>query len=299
MLSKKLLDRFLITPGESVKLDELPTTCKGFDELKELRKDDLKDQARELLQESIDDLSGAQELLWASDVHSVLVVLQAMDAAGKDGIIKHVFSGVNPRTCQVVSFKRPSDEELDHHFLWRVDARTPERGRIGIFNRSHYEDVIVVRVHPEILDGAKLPPAKRDRKFWEARFEDINGFERHLHRNGTVIRKFFLHVSKEEQRKRFLERLEDPGKLWKFSLGDLEERGYWDEYMKAYEEAIRATSTEWAPWYVVPADEKWATRAIVAHIIASTIRSLDLRFPDVSDEERARYEAARRKLQKE
>jgi PPK2 family polyphosphate:nucleotide phosphotransferase len=299
MLSPRLLDRFLIAPGERVKLDELPTTYKGFDELNELRKDVLREKADKLLQESIDELASAQELLWASDDHAVLVVLQAMDAAGKDGIIKHVMSGVNPRSCEVVSFKEPSEEEVDHTFLWRAAKRTPERGRIGIFNRSHYEDVLVVRVHPELLDRAKLPRGKRGRKFWEARFEDITAFERHLHRNGTLIRKFFLHVSKEEQKKRFLERLEDPEKLWKFSLGDLAERSYWDDYMKAYEEAIEATSTDWAPWYVVPADEKWASRAIVAHIVASTIRSLDLRYPKVSDEDRSRYEEARRTLLEE
>jgi len=296
MLSQKLLDRFLVTPGERVKLKELPTTYKGFDELKDFRKDVLKEKAEKLLQESIRELAEAQELLFASDVHAVLIVLQAMDAAGKDGIIKHVMSGVNPRSCEVVSFKRPSEEDLDHTFLWRAAKRTPERGRIGIFNRSHYEDVLVVRVHPELVDKAKLPPGKRGRKFWEARFEDINAFERHLHRNGTVIRKFFLHVSKEEQKRRFLERLEDPEKLWKFSLGDLAERSFWGDYMKAYEEAIEATSTEWAPWYVVPADEKWASRAIVAHVLTSTIRSLDLQYPKASDEERARYEEARQNL---
>jgi len=299
MLSPKLLDRFLIAPGERVRLDELPTTYKGFDELNDLRKDVLKERADKLLQKSIDELASAQELLWASDDHAVLVVLQAMDAAGKDGIIKHVMSGVNPRSCEVVSFKRPSEEEVDHTFLWRAAKRTPERGRIGIFNRSHYEDVLVVRVHPELLEKTKLPPGIRGRKFWEARFEDINSFERHLHRNGTVIRKFFLHVSNEEQKRRFLERLGDPEKLWKFSLGDLAERSYWDDYMKAYEEAIEATSTEWAPWYVVPADEKWASRAIIAHVLTSTIRSLGLQYPKVSEEERARYEEARRKLLKE
>jgi PPK2 family polyphosphate:nucleotide phosphotransferase len=296
MISQRLLERFHVAPGEEVRLDRYPTTYKGFEELEDLREEDLRSRAATLLKESLDELERAQELLWASDTYSVLAVFQAMDAAGKDGTIKHVMSGVNPQGCQVVSFKQPSAEELDHDFLWRASKALPERGRIGIFNRSHYEDVLVVRVHPELLDRAKLPKQKRGKKFWAARFDDINAFERHLHRNGVAIVKFFLHVSKKEQRKRFLDRLEDPDKNWKFSLGDLAERDFWDDYMKAYEEAIAATSTSWAPWYVVPADEKWALRAIVAYILSSTIGSLGLEFPKVSKADRARLAEAREKL---
>jgi PPK2 family polyphosphate:nucleotide phosphotransferase len=296
MISKRLLERFHVEPGEEVRLDRYPTTYKGFEELEDLREDDVKSRAAVLLKESLDELENAQELLWASDTYSVLAVFQAMDAAGKDGTIKHVMSGVNPQGCHVVSFKQPSAEELDHDFLWRASKALPERGRIGIFNRSHYEDVLVVRVHPELLDRAKLPKQKRGKKFWAARFDDINAFERHLHRNGTVIVKFFLHVSRKEQKKRFLERLEEPDKNWKFSLGDLAERDFWDDYMKAYEEAIAATSTSWAPWYVVPADEKWAMRAIVAHILSSTISSLDLALPKVSKADRAKLAEAKEKL---
>jgi PPK2 family polyphosphate:nucleotide phosphotransferase len=234
-------------------------------------------------------------LLYASDTHAVLLVFQAMDAAGKDGTIRHVMSGVNPQGCQVFSFKKPSAEELDHNFLWRYMKRLPERGRIGIFNRSYYEDVLVVKVHPELL-GGQLPREKVGKKFWEERYEDINTFERHLVRNGTVIIKFFLNVSKEEQKKRFLERLERPEKNWKFSAADLAERGYWDDYMKAYEDALSATSTEWAPWYVIPADHKWVARTVVADVITTTIQELDLEYPEVTPEQKKLLEEARKKL---
>jgi PPK2 family polyphosphate:nucleotide phosphotransferase len=219
-----------------------------------------------------------------------------MDAAGKDGTIKHVMSGVNPQGCQVFSFKQPSAEDLDHNFLWRYMRSLPERGRIGIFNRSYYEDVLVVRVHPELLDRAKLPPGKRDGDFWDERYDDINRFERHLTRNGTLILKFFLHVSKEEQKRRFLERLDDPAKHWKFSAADLAERGFWSAYMKAYEKALSATSTPWAPWYVIPADHKWVTRAVVADIVANRIQSLELRVPKLDKEQKRKLAEARRLL---
>src|SRR6185436_14759121 len=231
--------------------------------------------AKEVLQENLTDLAEAQNLLYADDRYSVLIVLQAMDAAGKDGTIKHVMSGVNPQGCQVFSFKKPSSEDLAHNFLWRYMKCLPERGRIGIFNRSYYEDVLVVKVHPELL-GRQNISEKVGKKFWEARYEDINSFERHLVRNGTVILKFFLNVSKEEQKARFLERLERPEKNWKFSTSDMAERGFWDDYMKAYEDALSATSTDWAPWYVIPADFKWITRAVVADIVTTTLRGLDL-----------------------
>jgi PPK2 family polyphosphate:nucleotide phosphotransferase len=208
-------------------------------------------------------------------------------------------SGVNPQGVQVCSFKAPSAEEVDHNFLWRYAKALPERGRIGIFNRSYFEDVLVVRVHPEILDRQKLPPGKRDKSFWEDRYEDINAFERHLARNATVIVKFFLHVSKDEQKRRFLERLDNPEKNWKFSAADLAERAYWDEYMEAYEDALAATSTKWAPWYIVPADHKWVTRAVVADVITSAIQDIGLRAPEVSAEQREALKEARKRLDEE
>jgi PPK2 family polyphosphate:nucleotide phosphotransferase len=208
-------------------------------------------------------------------------------------------SGVNPQGCQVFSFKTPSAEDIDHTFLWRYMKCLPERGRIGIFNRSYYEDVLVVKVHPELLDRQKLPPGKRGRKFWEARYEDIQAIERHLTRNGTIVLKFFLHVSREVQKERFLERLERPEKNWKFSTADLAERAYWDQYMGAYEEALSATSTKWAPWYVVPADNKWVARSVVADILSTSIRALDLRFPEVTEEQHRALEEARKQLEAE
>jgi PPK2 family polyphosphate:nucleotide phosphotransferase len=229
-----------------------------------------------------------------------LIVLQAMDAAGKDGTIKHVMSGVNPQGCQVFSFKKPSAEELAHNFLWRYMKSLPERGRIGIFNRSYYEDVLVVKVHPELL-GSQLPREKEKagKKFWQARYEDINAFEEHLVRNGTIILKFYLNVSKGEQKRRFLERLERPEKNWKFSPSDLAERGFWGDYMEAYEDALSATSTEHAPWYVVPADDKWVTRAVVADIVTTAIQGLDLEYPEVTTEKKKLLEEARKKLDSE
>ena len=269
------------------------------EELEELGKDVIKGRAEAILAENIAHLTEAQELLYASDIYSVLVVLQAMDAAGKDGTIKHVMSGVNPQGCQVFSFKKPSDEELDHNFLWRYMKALPERGRIGIFNRSYYEEVLVVKVHPELHERQKLPPGKRGKSFWQERYDDINHFERHLSRNGTLILKFFLHISKDEQKKRFLERLETPEKYWKFSTSDLAERAYWKDYMEAFEQALSATSTEWAPWYIIPADHKWVARAVVADILTSTISSLHLTYPEVTPEKRQALEVARRQLEEE
>ena len=222
-----------------------------------------------------------------------------MDAAGKDGTIKHVMSGVNPQGCQVFSFKQPSTEELDHNFLWRYAKAVPERGRIGIFNRSYFEEVLVVRVHPELATVQRIPGVKVNDDFWSDRFVDINAFERHLTRNGTVILKFFLHISKDEQRKRFLKRLKDPKKQWKFSAADIAERVFWDDYMKAYEEAISATSTKWAPWYIIPADHKWVSRALIARIVINTIESLDLRYPEVGEEQCTVIAEARRQLEAE
>jgi PPK2 family polyphosphate:nucleotide phosphotransferase len=263
-------------------------------QFKDLTKDELKARASEFLQKNVADLADAQERLYASDTHSVLIVLQASDAAGKDGTIKHVMSGVNPQGCQIFAFKKPSSEELDHNFLWRYMKALPERGRIGIFNRSYYEDVLVVRVHPEFL--GKLPGTDRGRDFWQDRYDDINAFERHLARNGTLVLKFFLNVSKKQQRARFLERLERPEKNWKFSFGDLEERKHWSAYRQAFEQMVQNTSTKWAPWWVIPADHKWVTRTLVAAIITRSIDGLGVAFPKVSDKDRQRLADVRNEL---
>ena len=297
MIKKKYIDLFRVDPEKKAHLKDHDTGWAQNEEFKEFGKDKLKERAAEVLEQNRVDLDEVQELLYADDRYSLLIVFQAMDAAGKDGTIKHVMSGVNPQGCQVLSFKKPTSEELDHNFLWRYMKSLPERGRIGIFNRSYYEDVLVTKVHPEILQ--QLPKGKINKKFWENRYEDINAFERHLERNGTVILKFFLNVSKDRQKERFMERLERPEKNWKFSPSDLGERGYWDEYMSAYEDAINATSTKWAPWYIIPADNKWATRAIVADIITSTLRELDLKFPEVSEVELKRLAEARIQLESE
>ena len=295
MIAPKLLKQFLVEPGTEVNLKKYLTDWTETDEAKELGKNTIKERAAEILEETRKQLDAAQELLYASDTHSVLIILQAMDAAGKDGTIRHVMSGVNPQGCQVFSFKKPSAEELDHNFLWRYMKSLPERGRIGIFNRSYYEDVLVVKVHPEWLGPGQ--PAKPDKKFWEKRYEDINNFEKHLSRNGTLILKFFLHVSKDEQKRRFLERLTNTEKHWKFSEADLEEREHWKAYQKAFEEALTATSTKRAPWNVIPADRKYVARAAVADIITTAIQGLGLEFPKVSDEKMATLAAARVKLE--
>jgi PPK2 family polyphosphate:nucleotide phosphotransferase len=240
-----------------------------------------KDEAKAMLAATVARLSDLQEKLYAQDLWSVLVVFQAMDAAGKDGVIKHVMSGINPQGCQVHAFKQPSAEELEHDFLWRAAKALPERGRIGVFNRSHYEEVLVVRVHPELLERQHLPVSLNGKKIWEQRYESIRDFEQHLARNGTLVLKFFLNVSKEEQRKRFLARLDEPAKRWKFSMGDVAERKLWDTYMDAYQNMIRATSRETAPWYVVPADHKWFTRLTVAAAIVDAMEQLDLSFPKI------------------
>ncbi len=258
-----------------------------------------KEQAQEFLQQDIARLSELQKMLYAQDQRALLLIFQAMDAAGKDGAIKHVMSGVNPQGCQVYSFKAPSAEELDHDFLWRTSKSLPERGRIGIFNRSYYEEVLVVRVHPELLERQRLPPSLVTKKIWEERFEDINAFERYMTRNGICIRKFFLYVSRKEQKRRFLSRLEESEKNWKFSLADAKEREHWDEYMEAYEDMIRNTSTEFAPWYVVPADNKWFTRLVVAAAIIDALEEMDLAFPKLTEEKHKELEAAREALEAE
>jgi PPK2 family polyphosphate:nucleotide phosphotransferase len=255
-----------------------------------------KPRAKEALATGIEALTQLQDMLYAQDRWAVLVIFQAMDAAGKDGAIKHVMSGVNPQGCQVYSFKAPSAEDLDHDFLWRSTRNLPERGRIGIFNRSYYEETLVVRVHPEVLAAQRLPPALVTKRIWQERFEDIRSLERYLGRNGIAICKFFLHVSRKEQKKRFLERLEDPDKNWKFSAADVRERGYWDAYMSAYEDAIRSTATSTAPWYVVPADNKWFTRVVVCAAVIETLAGLDLAYPTVGAAKRKELAAVRRTL---
>ena len=299
MVPKSIIKRLRVPAGQKIRLSEYDSNWDAIPELADLDKDTLKDRAREVLAKNAKELSENQDLLWANDVWSVLVVFQAMDTAGKDSAIKHVMSGLNPQGVQVVAFKRPSDEELDHNFLWRYSKSLPERGRIGIFNRSHYEEVLVVRVREDVLQRQRLPPGKRNKKLWAQRYQDINTFERHLARNGTIILKFFLHISKEEQRRRLLERLEDPHKHWKFQLGDLEERARWDQYMEAYEEAISATSTRWAPWFIIPADHKWVSRALVGEVLARTLRKLALKTPEVPESELAHFAKARLQLEKE
>jgi PPK2 family polyphosphate:nucleotide phosphotransferase len=297
MIKKKYIDLLRVKPGKKISLKDYDTGWAQNDEFKNFGKNKVKERANEVLQENLEDLSQVQQLLYADDRYSLLIVFQAMDAAGKDGTIKHVMFGVNPQGCQVFSFKKPSDEELDHNFLWRYMKCLPERGRIGIFNRSYYEDVLVVKVHPELLQS--LPDGKRGKSFWEERYEDINAFERHLERNGTVILKFFLNVSKKTQKERFMERLDRPEKNWKFSVSDVAEREHWDDYMDAYENAINATSTEWAPWYIIPADHKWATRALIADIITTTLRDLDLKFPQMTEAKLDMLAEARKKLEAE
>jgi PPK2 family polyphosphate:nucleotide phosphotransferase len=256
-------------------------------------------EARDVLRRGVERVAALQERLYAEDRRSLLLIFQAMDAAGKDGAIKHVMSGVNPQGVEVTSFKHPSAEELDHTFLWRCMKRLPERGRIGIFNRSYYEEVLIVRVHEGLLAAQRIPGVTAGKKTWAGRLDDIVAFERHLARNGTAIVKFFLNVSRAEQRKRFLARIDDPAKHWKFAAGDVAERRHWDAYMRAYEEALAATSTAEAPWYVVPADKKWVSRAVVATVLAGTIQALGLEWPDVGAEQRRQIEAARRELEAE
>jgi len=284
-------DEFRVHPGDKVRLAKWPTRVKPYYASGEQYQKHLADQ--------VGQLSSLQSLLYASDRHALLLIFQAMDAAGKDGVIKHVMSGVNPQGCQVFSFKHPSAEELQHDFLWRSTRFLPERGRIGIFNRSYYEEVLIVRVHPEILRGEKLPVNRLDPdSVWKQRFRSIVELEDHLCRNGTRVLKFFLHLSKEEQRRRLLARIDDPHKNWKFSLGDIEERKCWKQYMKAYEACLAATSTRRAPWYVVPADDKPNARLIVSRIILDALEGLDMSYPRTDAGRRRELQAIRRRLAK-
>ena len=280
---------FRVRPGEKVKLKEWPTIVKPFYKSKK--------RYQKLLEEHVEELSSLQRLLYASNRYALLLIFQAMDAAGKDGAIQHVMSGVNPQGCQVFSFKQPSADELEHDFLWRTTSRLPERGQIGIFNRSYYEEVLIVRVHPEILRSQGLSEELRDEKtIWEERYRSIVDLEEHLHRNGTRIIKVFLHLSKEEQRKRFLERIDEPDKNWKFSLSDIHERNYWKHYMKAYEDCLNATSTHHAPWYVIPADDKDNARLIVSRIVLDALDGLNLAFPKTTAKRRRELESIRNQL---
>ena len=278
-------------PGKKITLADYDTAYTGHFKKKK--------EAVHKLKNDIDHLKELQAKFYAQDNYALLIILQASDAAGKDGAIKHVMSGVNPQGCQVFSFKKPSAEELDHDFLWRCMKRLPERGRFGIFNRSYYEEVLIAKVHPAILESQKLPPDCKGPDVWQNRYEDINNFEKYLTRNGIIVLKFFLHLSKEEQKERFLARLDTPEKNWKFSTSDMKERRYWDDYQAAFEDCFNATSTEWAPWYIIPADHKWVSRTAVADIIVKKLKALDLAYPTVDDEQKARLAEAREALVQE
>ena len=291
-VASELAAPYRITDGRKFRLRDVDPADTG-----PLKSED-KPRAKEALQIGVEALAELQDMLWAQDRWAVLLIFQAMDAAGKDGAIKHVMSGVNPQGCEVYSFKGPNPNELDHDYLWRTHLRVPERGRIGIFNRSYYEDVLVVRVHPELLQQQKLPPACVDENIWNERYADLCSFERYLARNGVALCKFFLHVSRAEQKRRFLERLETPGKNWKFSPNDVRERVHWKAYMDAYERAIRATAAKHAPWYVVPADNKWYTRVVVAAAIIHTLAGLGLHYPRVDAAKARELAAAKRALQR-
>ena len=284
-------DALIVPPGKKIRLKDFDPADTG--------KFHSKDDALEKLETDIMRLAEYQDILYAQDTHALLIIFQALDAAGKDSTIKHVMSGVNPQGTEVFSFKQPSAEELDHDYLWRYHKAVPERGRIGIFNRSYYEEVLVLRVHPEFLHAEKMPPGTMKKDIWKQRFDQINDFERYLTRNGVAILKFFLNVSREEQRKRFLARLNTPEKNWKFSLADVKERACWDDYQKAFEALFNHTSTKWAPWYVIPADHKWFTHVAVADIIVSKLKSLNLKYPTVSKEHLQELQAARELLESE
>jgi PPK2 family polyphosphate:nucleotide phosphotransferase len=291
--ARKLSEHFRVSDGRKFRLKDVDPG-----DTLHLEQDD-KAKAEAALATGVDALAELQDTLYAQDRWAVLLIFQAMDAAGKDGAIKHVMSGINPQGCQVFSFKAPTSQDLDHDYLWRCMQCLPERGRIGIFNRSYYEETLVVRVHPELLAKQKLPKQVLGKDVWRRRYQDIRSFERYLSNNGVLIRKFFLHVSRKEQKRRFLERLEKPDKNWKFSSADARERGFWKDYMEAYEDTIRATASQEAPWYVVPADNKWFTRLVVAAAVVDGLHSLDLKYPEVDEAQRKELAAARRALNAE
>ncbi len=287
-MKNDVTDQFRLRPGKKFRLNDFDPAWHGG---RQTKKDVAETMARNL-----ERLKQAQDLLYATEERALLVVLQAMDTAGKDGLIKHVMTGLNPQSCHAFPFKQPSSEELKHDFLWRYSQKVPARGQIAIFNRSYYEEVLVVRVHPEWIEKQKLPPGPRGGKFWAQRYEAINSFEQHLVRSGTTVLKFYLNLSKDEQRRRLLARLDDPKKLWKFSPYDLAERAHWDEYMTAYEDALGATSTDEAPWYVIPADHKWVSRWLVSEVLAQTMESFGLKYPKPTKEQVAAVEESRKSL---
>jgi len=290
---REIIDRYRVEDGKKFRLKDVdPADTAGL-------KSEIKDEAKQLLAQGVERMSELQDMLYAQDRWSLLLIFQAMDAAGKDGTIKHVMSGLNPQGCQVHSFKTPSNEELDHDFLWRTSCRLPERGKIGIFNRSYYEEALVVRVHQQLLETQKLPPELITKDIWKERFKDIRHFESYLTRNGTKVRKFFLHVSQDEQKKRFLERLEEPEKNWKFSAADVRERQSWKAYQEAYEDLVQHTATREAPWFVVPADNKWFTRLVVAAVVVEALQSMKLAYPTVDGKKRAELIKAKTELEKE
>ena len=288
--ARRLARRYRVKDGDRFRLDDVDPADTAW-----LKAED-KPAAKEALQRGVEMLAELQDMLYAQDRWAVLLIFQAMDAAGKDGAIKHVMSGINPQGCQVVSFKAPSSEDLDHDFMWRCTKHMPERGRIGIFNRSYYEEVLVVRVHDALLKKQKLPAARFTKDIWDERFRDIRSIERYLDNNGVVVRKFFLHVSRKEQKRRFLERIDNSEKNWKFSATDAQERGYWKDYMRAYEDMIRNTASKHSPWYVIPADNKWFTRIAVAAAVIDTLDGLDLHYPEVGKEKLAELAETKKKL---
>ncbi len=290
----ELIDSCRVKPGTKVRLKDYDPGLAGDEDIP---KDERKEEANRFLKERIEILRERQELFHASDSWSILLIFQGMDTAGKDSIIRHVMTGINPQGCRVVSFKHPSINELDHNFLWRYMKELPQRGQIGVFNRSYFEEVLIVRVHPSIYKSQRIPDKLSGEEVWRSRFDDINNFERHITRNGTVILKFFLNLSKEEQRDRLLKRIEDPKKHWKFAFGDISEREHWDDYIHAYEAVLTETSTEWAPWYIIPADHKWIGRGLVASVLTTTIESMGLEYPEVSAEKRDRLSEAKKRLE--
>lgn len=299
VLSKDFIEKFRIGTKEKIILDDYDTGWKLSEEMAYFQKDEIKEKAIEILEKNRENLAQGQGLLWANDTYSLLIIFQGMDTSGKDSLIKHVMSGVNPQGCRVNSFSTPNKEELDHDFLWRCNLRLPRRGEIGVFNRSYYEEVLIAKVHPEILEKENLPDKKKNSKFWQNRYDSINSFEKHLTENGTVILKFFLHISKERQKERLLARFENKEKFWKISRSDIEERKFWGEYMRAYEELLEHTSTTNAPWYIIPADYKWVARTIVSDVIASHLISLHDSYPAVSEEKREEINRAREMLENE
>jgi PPK2 family polyphosphate:nucleotide phosphotransferase len=292
-MSRKIMtdEKLIVIPGSKIKLTDYDTKYTGSYKSKQ--------EAVQKLADDILKLQQYQDVLYAQNTYALLIMFQAMDAAGKDGTIKHVMSGVNPQGCQVFSFKSPSAEELDHDYLWRCFKCLPERGRIGIFNRSYYEEVLVVRVHPEFLEKEQLPPEAKTKDIWKQRFEEINNFEKYLVNNGIIVLKFFLNLSQEEQKNRFLQRLEMPEKNWKFSVNDAKEREFWDDYIKAYQDTLSHTSTPWAPWHIIPADHKWFTRLAVADIICAKLKELDLKYPKVSEEQKQELRTIKELLENE